>query len=128
MKQCVFTPAAVYDLDGIWNYTFDEWGPAQVERYLRMIQDTVVGLGKGTQRSLSVEDIRAGYRKALVGMHVLFFKDAADTIEIVRILHQQTDLSAHLGEANSSPSPNENARREPVNNSAIRRAKTSPNY
>lgn len=99
MKQCVFTPAAIQDLDGIWDYTFDKWGPAQAERYLRMIQDTVVGLGAGTQRSLSAQDIRDGYRKALVGMHVLFFREAADTIQIVRILHQQMDLSAHLGDA-----------------------------
>ena len=99
MKQCVFTPAAVQDLDGIWDYTFDKWGPAQAERYLRMIQDTVAGLGAGTQRSLSAQDIRAGYRKALVGMHVLFFREATDTIQIVRVLHQHMDLSTHLGEA-----------------------------
>ncbi|MDR5767286.1 MULTISPECIES: type II toxin-antitoxin system RelE/ParE family toxin [unclassified Caballeronia] len=98
MRQCVFTPAAVQDLDGIWDYTFEKWGPAQAERYLRMIQDTVIGLGKGRQRSLSAEHVRPGYRKALVGMHVLFFKEAADTIQILRVLHQM-DLPAHLGEA-----------------------------
>jgi toxin ParE1/3/4 len=68
---------------------------------MRMIQDTVTGLGKGTQRSLSAEHIREGYRRSLVGMHVLFFKEAADTIQIVRILHQQMDLPAHLGDAES---------------------------
>ncbi|SAK46952.1 plasmid stabilization system protein [Caballeronia catudaia] len=99
MKQCVFTPAALRDLDGIWDYTFDTWGPAQAERYVRMIQDTVTGLGDGTQRSLSAEHVRAGYRRALVGMHVLFVKEAADTIQIVRILHQQMDLPTHLGDA-----------------------------
>ncbi|MCE4572939.1 type II toxin-antitoxin system RelE/ParE family toxin [Caballeronia sp. CLC5] len=99
MKQCLFTPAAILDLDGIWDYTVDKWGPAQAERYVRMIQDTVGGLEKGTQRSLSAEHIRAGYRGALVGMHVLFFKEASDTIQIVRILHQQMDLPAHLGDA-----------------------------
>ena len=31
MKRCVFTPAAIQDLDGIWDYTFDKWGPAQAD-------------------------------------------------------------------------------------------------
>src|SRR5579862_7409547 len=98
MKQCVFTPAAVQDLDSIWDYTFDKWGPAQAERYMRMIQDTVSALGRGTQRSVSAESIRAGYRKALVGTHVLFFRDMPDTIQFVRILHQSMDLPTHLGD------------------------------
>jgi toxin ParE1/3/4 len=99
MKPCVFTPAAIRDLDGIWDYTFDTWGPAQAERYVRMIQDTVTGLGDGTQRSRSAEHIRAGYRRALMGMYVLFFKESADTIQIVRILQQQMDLPSHLDAA-----------------------------
>jgi toxin ParE1/3/4 len=99
MKSCLFTPAAIQALDGIWDYTFDKWGPAQAERYARMIQDTVSGLGKGAQRSLSAEHIRTGYRKALVGMHVIFFRESEDTIQIVRILRQQMDLPAHLGDA-----------------------------
>jgi toxin ParE1/3/4 len=96
MKRVVFSPAAEQDLEAIWDYTAEKWGLSQAERYIRIIQDTVAGLSAGTQVTQSAEDIRPGYRKVLVGMHVLFFKATADAIDIVRILHQQMDLPDHL--------------------------------
>jgi toxin ParE1/3/4 len=96
MKGYVLSPAAERDLDAIWDYTSKKWGLSQAERYIRIIQDTVIGLAAGTQVSQSAEDIRAGYRKALVGMHVLFFKTTPDMVDVIRILHQQMDLPSRL--------------------------------
>ena len=67
----------------------------QAERYIRMIQDTIVGLTDGTQPSQSASHIRSGYRSVLVGTHILFFKDTDDVIDVVRILHQRMDPSQH---------------------------------
>jgi toxin ParE1/3/4 len=96
MKEFVLSPAAELDLDDVWDYSAEHWGLNQAERYIRMIQDTIVGLAQGTQLSQSASHIRAGYRRALVGSHVLFFKESEDLIDVIRILHQRMDPSHHF--------------------------------
>lgn len=96
MTSFVLSPAAQADVDGIWDYTAENWGVDQAESYIADIRDTCQELATGSRSSYPV-DIRDGYRKALVGKHVLFFK-AEDTgrITIMRILHQKMDVGRHL--------------------------------
>ncbi|SEB21436.1 type II toxin-antitoxin system RelE/ParE family toxin [Paraburkholderia sartisoli] len=98
MRGYVLSPAAEHDLDDIWDYTVDRWGDAQAERYILNIESTVQSLVDGTQPGLSAEGIRKGYRKALVGMHVVFFRQSAELVEVIRILHQQMDIPGRLGD------------------------------
>ena len=98
MKSFVLSPAAEIDLDEIWDYSIENWGERQAERYIRMIQDTIVGLTDGTQLSHSADLVRANYRKVLVGSHVLFFKEDQQVVDVIRILHQRMDPSSHLNE------------------------------
>ncbi|WP_395065465.1 type II toxin-antitoxin system RelE/ParE family toxin [Paraburkholderia silvatlantica] len=100
MRAYVLSPAAERDLDDIWDYTVAKWGEAQAERYILNIESTVAGLVDGTQPSLSAEDVRKGYRKALVGMHVVFFRESTAVIDVIRILHQQMDIPGRLGADN----------------------------
>ncbi|MFX1684562.1 type II toxin-antitoxin system RelE/ParE family toxin [Paraburkholderia sp. A1RO-5L] len=100
MRAYVLSPAAERDLDEIWDYTVARWGESQAERYILSIESTIVGLADGTQPSLSAEEVREGYRKALVGMHVVFFKQSPALIDVIRILHQQMDIPARLGDDN----------------------------
>lgn len=77
MTSFVLSPAAQADVDGIWDYTAENWGVDQAESY--------------------IADIRDGYRKALVGKHVLFFKtEDTGRITIMRILHQKMDVGRYL--------------------------------
>ena len=98
MKSFVLSPAAEIDLDDIWDYSVEKWGERQAERYVRMIQDTIIGLTDGTQFSHSAQHVRPDYCKVLVGSHVLFFKGDEKVIDVVRILHQRMDPSSHLSE------------------------------
>lgn len=98
MRGYVLSPAAERDLDDIWDYTVGRWGEAQAERYILSIESAVSGLVDGTQPALSAEAIRKGYRNALVGMHVIFFRQSADLIDVIRILHQQMDIPGRLGD------------------------------
>ncbi|CAM2175058.1 type II toxin-antitoxin system RelE/ParE family toxin [Burkholderia orbicola] len=100
MKAYVLSPAAERDLDDIWDYTAGRWGEAQAEHYILGIESTIIGLADGTQPSLSAADVREGYRKALVGMHVVFFRESTALIDVIRILHQQMDIPARLGDDN----------------------------
>ena len=96
MAGYALSPAARSDLEEIWDYTARHWGKAQAERYTRDIRDVFEALGAGTLAGRSAEDIRAGYRKAAVGSHVMYFRVRADVVEIVRILHRRMDVDRHI--------------------------------
>ena len=96
MARYALSPAAQSDLDSIWDYSLRHWGEAQAETYTRSIQAACEALAKGTLVSRSAEEIRAGYRKAAVGSHVMFFRIRDDVVEIMRILHQSMDVDRHL--------------------------------
>ncbi|WP_186085320.1 type II toxin-antitoxin system RelE/ParE family toxin [Burkholderia gladioli] len=100
MKAFVLSPAAERDLDDIWDHTVTRWGEVQAERYILSIESTIAGLADGTQPSLSAADVRDGYRKALTGMHVVFFRESEALIDVIRILHQQMDIPRRLGDDN----------------------------
>ena len=96
MSGYALTPAARADIEEIWDYTVRHWGEAQAERYTRNIRDACEALGDGTLFGRSAEDIRPGYRKAVTGSHVMFYRVRADTVEIVRILHRSMDVDRHI--------------------------------
>ena len=39
MKAIAFSPAAETDIDDIWDYSADNWGPDQADRYIDNIRD-----------------------------------------------------------------------------------------
>ena len=96
MAGYALSPAARADIEEIWDYTVRQWGEAQAERYTRNIRDTCKALGDGTLSGRSAEDIRAGYYKAAVGSHVLFYRVRPNVVEIVRILHRNMDVGRHI--------------------------------
>ena len=96
MAGHALSPAARADIEEIRDRTVRHWGEAQAERYTRTIRDACEALGDGTLSGRSAEDIRAGYRKAAVGSHVLFHRVRADVVEIVRILHRSMDVGRHI--------------------------------
>jgi toxin ParE1/3/4 len=97
MKGYLLSPLAVSDLSDIWDYSAREWGVRQAERYVLNIRDACESLASGRQRGQSAEHVRAGYRRQIVGSHVLFFRVTPDGfIDVVRILHQRMDIESQL--------------------------------
>ena len=96
MAGYVFSPAAQADLEEIWDYTVRHWGVAQAERYTRDIQAACEAVSAGILVGRSAEDIRAGYRKIVVGSHVAYFRERSGTLEIIRILHRRMDVARHI--------------------------------
>ena len=91
-----FTPAAIADLDGIFDYTLERWGRDQAERYLRDIQRVCEGLASGDLPGRSADHVRKGYRKAASGAHMIYYRSEGETLIVVRILHQRMDIDRHL--------------------------------
>ncbi|MBU3032415.1 type II toxin-antitoxin system RelE/ParE family toxin [Paracoccus marinaquae] len=95
MNRVTFSPAAISDLNDIWDYTATEWGPDQADRYTDDIQDTCCSLARGEKRGRTV-DVRDGYIKYAVGRHFVFFRTNGAEIVVIRILHQSMDVARHL--------------------------------
>lgn len=95
MSRVTFSPAAIADIDGIWDYTAEMWGVDQAEHYTDDIRDTCDALAVEKKKGRPV-DLREGYLKYAVGKHFVFFVMVDDGIAVIRVLHQQMDVGLHL--------------------------------
>ena len=89
MSRVTITPKAKDDLDDIWDFTFARWGTAQAEKYVRDLWAAMEKQVSDLANSIDIGDVRTGYRKVMVGSHIIFFKMAPDGIDIVRILYKK---------------------------------------
>lgn len=96
MSRYALTPRAQADIEEIWNYTVAHWGDNQAEKYLRQLAEAMTYVAADPARGRACDDVRAGYSKYAVGVHVLFYRKAAKGVEVVRILHQRMDFQRHL--------------------------------
>jgi toxin ParE1/3/4 len=96
MASFLLRPEARSDLGEIWDYTVGKWDDEQAERYLHLLNRSFVELSKNPTLGRDCGFIRAGYRKHLVGRHVVFYRTTGEAIDVVRILHQTMDFERHL--------------------------------
>jgi toxin ParE1/3/4 len=96
VRRAALRPRARRDLEDIWDHTAKTWGPAQAEIYLRQIETSLATIAQEPMIGRACDEIRAGYRKFPAGSHIVFYRIDADTIDVVRILHQRMDIDRHL--------------------------------
>ncbi len=97
MSHYVLSPRAGRDLSDIWDYSAEQWGVAQADRYIRLITTACEALATGHVTGRSADTIRTGYFRYGVGSHVLFYRPQPQGgIAIVRVLHQRMDVDRHL--------------------------------
>lgn len=95
MKSLGFSPAAIADLENIWDYTAANWGLDQAERYTDEIRDACLAVATGSKRG-RVVDVRHGYLKISTGSHMVYFRETGATVSVIRILHVRQDVDRHL--------------------------------
>lgn len=61
MKQIVYSPQALLDLDNIWDYSADNWGIEHADAYAKRIRETCQCLGEGSLIGQHAGDIRPSY-------------------------------------------------------------------
>jgi toxin ParE1/3/4 len=89
------SPLAEADLEDIWLYTFKTWSLEQADSYQADIVAAFDGLARGQKKGRPV-DIREGYFKYPVGLHLVFYQINDLHIDIIRVLHQRMDARRHL--------------------------------
>lgn len=96
MLQLRLTPKAEADLEDIWIYTLGNWGQAQAEEYLRSLERAFELLRQNPLLGISIENVRAGYRRMQLTSHSIFYRHTPDALEIIRILHRSMDVERHV--------------------------------
>lgn len=97
MNRLIFTPAARGDLRSIWLYSYENWGCDQADAYTDAIEAACQSLAHGTSAWRRVEG-RDSYCKRVVRSHVIYVRDLADRVEVIRILHVRRDPDNLLDE------------------------------
>jgi len=95
MKALAFTTLAIADIEAIWDYSAEIWGPDQADRYTDEIRDACHALAAGRKTGRLV-DIRPGYLKYTTGSHIIYLKDQMDRLEVNSILYSRQDVERHL--------------------------------
>jgi len=88
---------AIFDLEKIWLYTLNNWSREQADRYHNLIINEIKFIVDNYESCRKIDYVRTGYRMSKVKSHLIFFKKTEDnTIEIIRILHQNMDIENRL--------------------------------
>ncbi|WP_438751380.1 type II toxin-antitoxin system RelE/ParE family toxin [Pararhizobium sp. O133] len=96
MKQLAFSPKAAADLDEIYDYTEDQWGPEQAETYIAELEQACSSLLLHSTRRAVRAVGKSRYFVISCGSHRVWYRENQEDILIVRILHQRMDPARHL--------------------------------
>jgi toxin ParE1/3/4 len=89
---------AAKDIEHILQYTLENWGQLQFERYYRLIEDTLneIGINPDCRHCQSRDELFVGCLSRSFGKHIVFYRKNMGGVEVVRILHQKMDHRRHL--------------------------------
>ena len=92
------TRAALEDLRSIRAYTLETWGSVQEEAYLEGMWRKFGELQANPGMHRFRNDLFSGCQLAAEGKHVILFKVAEESLQIVRVLHSAMDFKGQLGD------------------------------
>ena len=56
MKTLTFSPAAAADIENIWDYSAEHWGPDQADRYTDELRAACLALARGDRQGRRVPE------------------------------------------------------------------------
>lgn len=96
MSEFRLAPAAEEDLEGIWLYSYREWGLEQANQYVDAMTLAFAEMAQAPESFPACNHIRHSYRRRHLGRHVVYFQVTSYGIAIIRILHDAMDAQRHL--------------------------------
>jgi toxin ParE1/3/4 len=98
MKRYILSPEAKTDIVNIRKYTTQKWGKAQADKYSLELRERMRWLADNPMLGRTRDEVKEGYRSFKEGSHIIFYRIAEGTIEIIGIPHQNMDIEQNLGE------------------------------
>jgi len=103
---------ALQDLEEIWLYTYEKWGPEQADSYLNHLFSRFTWLAENPLIGKARNDIKSGYYCFPEGMHLVFYTISDNGIDIIGIPHQSMDVinrmivdDSNISHLKNHPSP-----------------------
>ena len=80
---------AAQDLYGIYEYGLERYGERQADNYYRAFFVRFEQIAQTPYRYPAADHIREGYRRTVCGRDTVYFRIAADGVEIMRVVGRQ---------------------------------------
>lgn len=96
MKTLVFSPKAEADIDEIYDYTEEHWGPEKAEAYTFDLRDVCRMLAEGRRSGRVLQYPKRNYFCLSFRSHFVICRQANTRLAIIRVLHQRMSLRRHL--------------------------------
>lgn len=77
------------DLLAIGAYTLRNWGASRAADYIDNLEACCQTLAANPEMGRACDNIRPGLRRMECGRHVVFYRQDADRILVLRVLHQR---------------------------------------
>ena len=96
MRKIHVSELAESDLIDIWQYSFEEWGEIQADKYLDQLDSGIRKLAHNPELGMKRDYVRDGCRVLFIGSHAAYYTATPDTVHIIRVLHGSMDPDRHL--------------------------------
>ncbi len=84
------------DLIDIWRYSFKEWGEAQADHYLNILEKEVLKIWNSPESGTHRELLHQGYWSICAEKHIVFYTFDENEVRIRRVLHASMGAGLHL--------------------------------
>lgn len=88
--------SAKRDLEAIWEYTVQEWGEEQAEKYIGLIEKGLSQLLDNPYLGKPRSDIKEGYRALQVEKHLVFYRLAEEDLNVIGVVHVRMDAKRYI--------------------------------
>jgi len=97
MPHYEFTHEAERDLEAITDFTCEQWGRQQAEKYLKGLNELAQNLADNPALGMSRGVLLEGLLSFPYLSHVLYYVQQAHGITIIRVLHKRMDHERTIG-------------------------------
>jgi toxin ParE1/3/4 len=91
-RSAVWSPEAIADIEEIWDYYERVAGRRTAEKIIQDIGDVILTIEDHPLAGRSRAELRSRIRSLAAKLHVVFYRVANDSPEIVRILDGRRDI------------------------------------
>ncbi|QQV03479.1 MULTISPECIES: type II toxin-antitoxin system RelE/ParE family toxin [Chryseobacterium] len=95
-KFYILSETADKDLEDIFDYTFEDFGFNQAEKYLLEIEEIFQNLILNPQLGKKRSEIKQDLYSFPKDNHIIFYRILDNHIRIVRVLHGSRDVPKHF--------------------------------